>query len=186
MPLNDQQLAAIQALEWVLDNNLHRRSGRSVAMAVAFVRIAGRNPGTWVQVIDHHPGRAASDSLFGTVVQLLMDFDSAQESWSVDSPQRAIRFQRNVLPPDWTPSEAGLGLRAARRAPRPEEAMQRMRRAPPQLDPFVEINLRRPPAVSPPDAIDEEIAKMFGEPDAPKPKEPPSRWERLLDDEEPL
>lgn len=56
--LTDTQLAYLPAVEWLLDNDSHRRTGRSALMATAFLRCALRYPGRWIKVSDHLPGVA--------------------------------------------------------------------------------------------------------------------------------
>ena len=62
LPLTDQQLRAIEVLEWLLDPRFNRRQGRTVATAIALIRIAARHPQQWIQAVDHSEvGAAASN-----------------------------------------------------------------------------------------------------------------------------
>lgn len=61
-PLNPRQEAALTTLDWLLSEGPQERmSGRSYIMAIALVRQAARNPGTW----------DASESLCETLIEAL-------------------------------------------------------------------------------------------------------------------
>jgi hypothetical protein len=53
MPLTQQQREAVRALDWILEPDEHRRTGRSFSQAVALVRVAARYPGTRFGCQDH-------------------------------------------------------------------------------------------------------------------------------------
>jgi hypothetical protein len=52
MPLTDQQLLSLDALEWLFSTTA-RRSGRTTVLAIAAIRWACRNPGQQVFLFDH-------------------------------------------------------------------------------------------------------------------------------------
>ncbi len=106
--LSTQQLAAIETLEWLLDEQSPRRSGRSVAIAVATIRVASRNPGNWVRIADHAQTREASNYLTGVVHRMLIvDFD--QNDFRIEPTRPALQFLRPVEATNWVPSERALG-----------------------------------------------------------------------------
>jgi len=51
VPLTEQQQAALPALEWIFGGS--RRTGRTTAMAIAMIRVACRNPGSSLYLVDH-------------------------------------------------------------------------------------------------------------------------------------
>jgi len=58
MPLREQQLRAIETLDWLLSHDEDDRgSGRTYVMAVALIRQAARFPRTRVDFVDHIGGR---------------------------------------------------------------------------------------------------------------------------------
>jgi hypothetical protein len=56
VPLTPQQAEAIRVLDWLLDENEGRRTGRSTVMAVALIRQALRYPGRQIFYLDHTSG----------------------------------------------------------------------------------------------------------------------------------
>ncbi len=56
MPLTEDQLRAIQALDWLMDpSDNHRRSGRSLAVAIVLIRHALHYLGQDIHYTDHIP-----------------------------------------------------------------------------------------------------------------------------------
>jgi len=53
MPLTPDQLQAVGILDWLLDQEGHRRTGRSLTYAVALIRQALRYPGRNIYYMDH-------------------------------------------------------------------------------------------------------------------------------------
>jgi len=53
MPLSEDQVRAIRVLDWLLDPEGNRQTGRSYAIAVALIRQALRYPERWIYYIDH-------------------------------------------------------------------------------------------------------------------------------------
>lgn len=56
VPLTPQQAEAVKVLDWLLDENEGRRTGRSTVMAIALIRQALRYPGRHVFYLDHTSG----------------------------------------------------------------------------------------------------------------------------------
>ena len=55
MPLTTKQQATVEVLEWLLDPTENvRRSGRTLALTVALIRLAIRHPNQWIPLTDHH------------------------------------------------------------------------------------------------------------------------------------
>lgn len=54
MPLSENQLRALEVLDWLFrsDDSL-RQTGRSLVWVVALIREAARHPGQWVEISDH-------------------------------------------------------------------------------------------------------------------------------------
>jgi hypothetical protein len=115
MPLNSQQLDALSALEWLLDPD-NRRSGRTLAIAVALVRVAGRHPGQWIEVVDHHGRRESRDYLLRTIDLLLRNALGQDYRLRASGSDPAIMANR-FIPSDWVPSEEVLNPSERRAAP---------------------------------------------------------------------
>ncbi len=125
MPLNSQQLDALSALEWLLDPD-NRRSGRTLAIAVALVRVAGRHPGQWIEVVDHHGRRESRDYLLRTIDLLLRNALGQDYRLRASGSDPAIMANR-FIPSDWVPSEEVLNP-SERRPERvvPREVVERL------------------------------------------------------------
>lgn len=108
MPLTERQAAAIDAFEWLFQDDEARRTGRSVALAVAAIRHAASHPGEWVPYVDHIP----NDSGRGVLRDIISRMIRADPLLSGNSEVQRGRFRfTNYLRPvrNWQPSEVVLG-----------------------------------------------------------------------------
>lgn len=54
-----KKLCIADTLEWLLDPIEHRREGRSFALACAYIKIAVKHKGMWIEFRDHFPSTQA-------------------------------------------------------------------------------------------------------------------------------
>jgi hypothetical protein len=59
MKIHPNTKPLVDTLVWLLDPEANRGEGRSTLMALAFIEIAKRHPGKWVDVFDHYAGQMA-------------------------------------------------------------------------------------------------------------------------------
>jgi len=121
MPLTQQQAEAVQVLDWLLDEQGERRSGRSTAMAVALVRQALRYPGQPVYYLDHtsaYPPLRERAQLMRRLVEGLVRDDPAvmRLPWRFEPTRFTLLADvPELIPHDWMP--VGMGdLRSFLRA----------------------------------------------------------------------
>lgn len=121
MPLTPQQVDAVEVLDWLLDIENHRREGRSVACAVALIRLALRYPGRHIEFRDFSPMSSRDQHMFigGTIERFIQDdLYLRQLPWQIGNrdfafvPPRIRRGDQLVLPSvpqDWWPDGDSLG-----------------------------------------------------------------------------
>jgi hypothetical protein len=63
MPLTANQIDTVRALDWLLDPEGQRRTGRTFALAIALIRQALRYPGRDIYYMDHVGGLAQRDMM---------------------------------------------------------------------------------------------------------------------------
>lgn len=69
--LSKHQSKYLEAVDWLLDNNANRASGRSYLMAVVFIGCALRHPNTEIIVFDHWPFEIAHRQMLRLIKNLL-------------------------------------------------------------------------------------------------------------------
>lgn len=105
--LTQDQLRALDVLDWLYDPMGNRRQGRTTIQAIALIRMALRNPGTVVAWEDHSEAFAGHHQGASIMENVILDF-------LLRDPDvlRAIEFRRgrmtyrgrevpNWLPPGW-------------------------------------------------------------------------------------
>jgi len=200
MPLTDQQLGAIGAVEWLFDHSpLHRRSGRTLVLAVAAIRVACQHPGEWVQIVDHVPGREPANNLCRMIETLVRSDPQLAPFFTLNRQATQERRLRIELPRPlrhWLPSEEALGRNIpiterarenalTQRELWAQEYVQQERVFANLLEAEFEPNMNG-------DVFPEALiraATFDPERDIPEAltvdiPEPPSKWERLLGDDE--
>jgi len=77
MPLSEDQVRAVRVLDWLLDSQRNRQTGRSYAIAVALIRQALRYPEQWIHYIDHVPSlpRRERDRVCRSLVDYIINED---------------------------------------------------------------------------------------------------------------
>jgi len=166
MPLNPRQRDALDALTWLFDDSA-RRSGRSLALAVAAIRAACLNPGIRVRVFDHAmPSLEGVRFMMQHITDIVRTDQRLEPFFALDEGTFTLNLPRPV---DWLPGDDVLGhlLPLASRA---RAAGQRAGR-------------RLRGLIS-----DEEAAEMLGLP-LPEPVAIPeseilSKWERIVADDD--
>lgn len=106
MPLTEQQEAALPALEWLIGGP--RRSGRTVALAIAIIRSACRQPGVPFYLIDHHISSADMRDYTRNVIRSLLDVSPLPRNASVRMTRDRITIQAPV-PFEWFPNVDSFG-----------------------------------------------------------------------------
>ena len=106
MPLSEEQRAAIDSLDWLLDEH-PRRIGRSYAMAVALIRAALARPGRSLAYLDHlASGRHMHDTHMRSRIEGIITADPllAILPWRFESAAFSVH---NIEPiRDWWPEGA--------------------------------------------------------------------------------
>lgn len=110
MPLTDDQLRAILALDWLMDpSDNHRRSGRSLAVAIVLIRHALHYPELDIHYMDHVPGMPHRQQvdIMQHIVGAFLDGDAflRRLEW-----RRMSRFFRLVSIPDQTMHIVGASI----------------------------------------------------------------------------
>lgn len=95
--LNPQQQEALGALEWLVSPQ--RRSGKTIALAVAIVRAACKNPGQWVSIIDHEPGNRMCEHITGHI-RAILESDARLANHTIQRNRLRVELQ---APFDWFP-----------------------------------------------------------------------------------
>lgn len=113
MPLTHKQIQAVQALDWLIDED-NRRDGRSIAFAVALIRQALRHPNVRVGYLDHVHA-IPSESLNSRGRQLIREYiggmisaDPALQQCGWDLRERDFKAVTEQPVLDWWPSEGVL------------------------------------------------------------------------------
>ena len=127
MPLTTNQIEAIRTLDWLLDETeVHRREGRSVAIAVALIRQALRYPHRSIAYLDHIatiPRRRQANLMEDLVRGIIARDPRLQNlSWEFHPMTFSVRLAE---PFDWWPPEGmfnGLHVREVNRRPLPPSA----------------------------------------------------------------
>lgn len=135
MPLTNRQRAAIATLEWMNDGLQQRRTGRSLALAVALIRLGCRYPGQEIMVADHAMERNASHHLFNLIGTFLnAEFD---DYFRINSQRHTFQILRPIT--NWEPSEETLMMFG-----RPPEQVTPQRRMRDRNDLLIEALLDPP------------------------------------------
>ena len=105
--LTDDQLSGLGTVAWLLSNSDQsvRASGRSLLMALSFVRDAALMPGKWTKVWDHHdPGRPGKRfmmekirSLFPDGVEISEDAIMVHEGWPHNRMDKVPKDSRSRI-----------------------------------------------------------------------------------------
>lgn len=188
MPLNERQRRALEVLDWLHDPYA-RREGRSLAIAVAAIRMACRYPRTRVYLFDHTNTSAGRQHVF-LLVRDLVDYDYRLRSFadfSLDS--LTLNLPLSIL--DWMPPEGFLEGEARTRGRAAVERFIRMRNEEVMPEDFEDFEaFRGGRATSFPEAqiISQEMAdRIRAETDLQEPAPKPqlkSVWDRLLADDD--
>jgi hypothetical protein len=130
MPLSNQQQHAVEVLDWLLsEDDVNRRTGRTVAMAVALIRQAVRHPGRFIRYMDHVPGLpiARQTDIVRNIVQRIIHHDRtvSRLAWTYRDRDFRMEADRPALP-NWWPDQGALPegpppLGIPREVPRPGE-----------------------------------------------------------------
>jgi hypothetical protein len=107
VPLRQIQLDALPILEWLLDPTV-RANGRSVAIAVATIRVACRNPGTRVLILDHAPGLGALQNMIA-LIRGMVRADPRLARYVTFPTTTSLTVDLTVPIRDWLPTEGWLG-----------------------------------------------------------------------------
>lgn len=109
VPLTPQQAEAVKVLDWLLDENGSRMTGRSTVMAIALIRQALRYPGRYVIYLDHtsgYPPVRERTSLIRGKVEGLINHDPvlSRQPWNFRDTQFSLRADNtDALPHNWLP-----------------------------------------------------------------------------------
>jgi hypothetical protein len=126
MPLTDQQLAAVQVLDWLLDDSdQQRQTGRSMAFSIALVRKALREPGRQVYYVDHVLGMERARFAQQGMVSALIHSDPSLRRlrWRfLNDRFNLVADVPELIPVDWWPSADLLGTNENFPKPRPPRA----------------------------------------------------------------
>lgn len=109
MPLTEQQREALLVLDWLFDESDETRaSGRSLILAIAYIRQAAKSPGRMITVQDHCPIKHAATFVLHRVVGLIEDSPQLRLYQRIWRPQN--RFQLNLPHPifNWYPNLHGV------------------------------------------------------------------------------
>lgn len=106
MPLTPIQLQAVPVLDWLFDQQGHRREGRSLVIAVGLIRQALRYPGSNIRYVDHYPERNQSDVIRNYITELIDVPALARWDWSFqrDSFRLIAPEITDAIPHDWLPT----------------------------------------------------------------------------------
>ena len=172
MPLTEQQIEALPVLEWLLGNN--RRSGRTLALAVATIRTACRNPGLPVYFIDHFPSNhSRPDHLRHHIESLLF-----QSNW----PDNMVHLNRERLiiradePFEWEPN---LEFLTPNRPLVPPEEYQRRPLEPGQVEEYGQIRREQRDTLN--ELIHRHARRMLASTDRPTPAPKPA-LQRIIEE----
>lgn len=101
MALSELQKQALPILDWLI--NGEPATGRSQALAIAFIRVACRHPGRTVEFWDHHGSRTADLSLGGVIGQLLAADPRLSSHVSLGRDAFKLDLPAPIL--DWLPAD---------------------------------------------------------------------------------
>lgn len=170
------QQRAVAVLDWLLEENGERGTGRTLAIAVALVRKALRNPSVWVAYFDHFPQALRGQrGIVARAVHHLVRSDQRLAIAWFEFRDDSFRVRGPATLPDWEtwlPAESVLeatlpNLRSSHQTMR-DLAFGR------ELDDLFSVATGDRPFV--------QTAAGTGEL-APPPKQPRSRYERMLEDD---
>lgn len=68
LQVTPMQAKALPVLRWLLDTKESRGSGRTEALAIAYISLAIEKPGEWLEVRDHYPNNQADRYLMGRIM----------------------------------------------------------------------------------------------------------------------
>jgi len=113
MPLTANQIDTVRALDWLLDPEGSRRTGRTFAMAIALIRQALQHPGHDIYYMDHVGGLPQRDMmhLCRNTIERWTHQDPFLRHLSWTFRQRSFRVTPTTipLPPEgWWPDESVL------------------------------------------------------------------------------
>lgn len=180
VPLTEMQQQAVAVLDWLLEDDDGRQTGRTMAIAVALIRKAMRYPGTTVHFFDHHRMTERLSRLSRVVVgpmiqYLIVNDPSLRQSWfELREGSLRLRDVIGYVPPDWVswlPAESVLESTRSDLQPRPMGEILAFER---ELDDLVSVATGDRPFV--------QTAAGTGNL-GPPPKQPRSRYERMLDED---
>jgi hypothetical protein len=99
--LTAQQAQAVHILDWLLSDDLgDRRTGRTTAIALAYLRFAAMNPDRWVYIHDHTAAmgdRTGGNGNLLRTIQVMAEEADLHLSTVRQAPAHQIRIVRNEL-----------------------------------------------------------------------------------------
>jgi hypothetical protein len=136
MPLTPKQAEAVNALDWLLNEDA-RREGRTMAFAVALIRQALRRPRQRIAYLDHlhavtQMARDRAEATTREYVRHLIGRDARLRGiGGIEQFEHYLQSNGRVAIYDWWPSDEALGdgiglqLDLEPPAPRPDDSLVR-------------------------------------------------------------
>lgn len=115
MPLTTRQHSALATLEWLLSPN-NRREGRTMAIAVATIRVAAARPGVRIPYTDHAGVDVARVNLSQTIEDLVRGDPRIAAHALISRECLTLQLPRPIF--EWLPPEIALSTLSARQAGR--------------------------------------------------------------------
>lgn len=97
--LTAQQAQAVHILDWLLSDDIgDRRTGRTTALALAYLRFAALNPDRWVYIHDHYAvgDRTGGNGNLLRTIQVMAE-EASLPCDTVPAPTHRFRIVRNEL-----------------------------------------------------------------------------------------